>query len=214
MKNKTPLIWIAASAFCVLCLAPAAIEAQSQNSGQSVADAARQAREQKKTAQKPVRVITTEDMKPAADAASAAASGPATSSGNANPANDANGDRAAGTETPGQPAPGASDKAAKGQEAQQLADLRRQLAAAQSDLDLAQKQLAFRQETYYSNPDYVHDKTGKAEVDQMAQDVAGKKQTVDQLKAQVDELQQKAGPPPAQTPPSSDSSTAATPPSR
>jgi len=59
-------------------LLPAASFAQSQDS-ESVADAARRAREQKKTPAKPVKVLTDDDVKPATPASTDTPAAPGTS---------------------------------------------------------------------------------------------------------------------------------------
>jgi hypothetical protein len=168
-------------------LLPAATFAQSQDT-QSVAEAARRAREQKKTAPKPARVITEDDVKPAApDAAPASpASGfPTPSSGGA-----ANPPAADGSKDP-------KDQ----KDSQEVAQLKEQLKQAQSDLDLMQRELALAQDTYFSNPDYVHDTAGKAKLDAQKQQIGDKQEEVARLKARILELQPPqdttATPPPA-----------------
>jgi hypothetical protein len=156
-------------------LLPAATFPQSQDT-QSVAEAARRAREQKKTAPKPARVITEDDVKPAApDAAPASpASGfPSPSSGGA-----ANPSAADGSKDP-------KDQ----KDSQEVAQLKEQLKQAQSDLDLMQRELALAQDTYFSNPDYVHDTAGKAKLDAEKQQIGDKQEEVARLKARILELQ-------------------------
>jgi hypothetical protein len=161
-------------------LSPAAF-AQSQD---SVAEAARRAREKKKTAAKPAKVVTDEtlDVKKG-DVQSAAAEQL----------------RMPGTpETQAQPAPANAPSSAapsekKGAEdeklAKELAALKEQIKQAQSDLDLAQREQALQQDTYFSNPDYVHDTAGKAKLDAIKQLITDKQQELDRLKARLAELQ-------------------------
>jgi predicted RNase H-like nuclease (RuvC/YqgF family) len=187
MNTRTSQILLLSSpVLLVLVLPPAFVSAQSQsNSGQSVAEAARRAREQKKTAVKPVKVITNDDLKPAIPSSpqQTAASAPTISQGAAAqvPAEQA------ATTTP------SADKAEKEKRATELADLKKQLAAAQSDLDLLQRQLALQRDTYYSNPDYVHDTAGKAQLDQLKQQISDKQQAVEELKTRVAALQELVG---------------------
>jgi len=162
-------------------LLPAAAFAQSQD---SVAEAARRAREKKKTAAKPAKVVTDEtlDVKKG-DVQSAAAEQL----------------RMPGTpETQAQPAPAntpssASPSEKKGSEdeklAKELAALKEQIKQAQSDLDLAQREQALQQDTYFSNPDYVHDTAGKAKLDAIKQQITDRRQELDRLKARLAELQ-------------------------
>jgi hypothetical protein len=156
-------------------LLPAAAFAQSQDSD-SVADAARRAREQKKAAAKPAKVITEDDVKPATPGSSEAAPAPGTPSPSAS-----------GEANPGgaSAAPDAKDE----KTAKEIADLKEQIKQAQGDLDLAQRQLALEQDTYQSNPDYVHDTAGKAKVDGFKQQVSEKQQELEHLKTRLAELQ-------------------------
>jgi hypothetical protein len=147
--------------------------AQSQDSpAQSVADAARRAREQKKTAAK----------QPAPTQSPEAAPAPA-----------------------GQPAPAANagDTDQKAKDSAELATLKQQIADAQKDLDLLQRELGLQQDTYFSNPGHSHDLAGKAKLDAMLEQITGKQQAVDALKTQLAALPGSSGSaaPPAPTAP-------------
>jgi len=166
---------------------PATVLAQSQDS-QSVAEAARRAREKKKASEKPANVITNDTLNVnKGDVQSAAAEQL----------------RMPGTPaTPIQPAAGAADssaaqsteKASKEKEiAKELAALKEQIKQAESDLDLAQREQALEQDTYFSNPDYVHDTAGKAKLEALKQQIIDKKQELDKLKAHLAELQASQG---------------------
>jgi hypothetical protein len=158
--------------------------AQSQDSpAQSVADAARRAREQKKTAAKqPAPVITDDTLKPAPTQSPEAAPAPA-----------------------GQPAPAANagDTDQKAKDSAELATLKQQIADAQKDLDLLQRELGLQQDTYFSNPGHSHDLAGKAKLDAMLEQITGKQQAVDALKRQLAALPGSSGSaaPPAPTAP-------------
>jgi DNA repair exonuclease SbcCD ATPase subunit len=172
---------LAVSVVLASALLSAAPFARSQD---SVAEAARRAREKKKTAAKPAKVVTDEtlDVKKG-DVQSAAAEQL----------------RMPGTpETQAQPAPANAPSSAapsekKGAEdeklAKELAALKEQIKQAQSDLDLAQREQALQQDTYFSNPDYVHDTAGKAKLDAIKQLITDKQQELDRLKARLAELQ-------------------------
>ena len=166
---------------------PATVLAQSQDS-QSVAEAARRAREKKKASEKPAKVITNDTLNVnKGDVQSAAAEQL----------------RMPGTPaTPTQPAAGAADssaaqsteKASKEKKiAKELAALKEQIKQAESDLDLAQREQALEQDTYFSNPDYVHDTAGKAKLEALKQQIIDKKQELDKLKAHLVELQASQG---------------------
>jgi hypothetical protein len=175
--------------------------AQSQDSQtDSVAEAARRAREQKKAAgDKPAPVITDDILKPSAPQA------PASSSDQA--AADQKG--AAGDAAK---AEGADDKQS-GQDgdkktAAELADAKQQLADAEKALDLAKRELAVEQDNVYSKPDFQNDTAGLAKIDDLKQQIADKQQAVEDLKAHIADLESKAAAQapaseePPQTPPS------------
>ena len=156
--------------------------AQSQDS-QSVAEAARRAREQKKAPAKPAKIITEDDVKPAAPADQAA---PA-SSGSA-PASSAPAGQAAA------PAGSSATEGPKDEKAsKEAAELKELIKQVQSDLELLQREQSLEQDSYFSNPDYVHDAAGKAKLDATKQRVGDTQQDLDRLKARLAELLQSQG---------------------
>jgi hypothetical protein len=157
-------------------LLPATSFAQSQDT-QSVAEAARRAREQKKTAAKPSKVFTDDDVKPAAPDAAPASGFPAPAPGG--PANP----------PAGAPAAEGSKDPKDQKDSKELADLKEQLKHAQGDLDLMQRELALAQDTYFSNPDFARDTAGKAKLDAQKQQIGDKQEEVARLKARIQELQ-------------------------
>ena len=160
-------------------LLPAAAFAQSPDT-QSVAEAARRARAQKKNSEKPPKVITddTLDVKKS-DVQSAAAEQL----------------RVPGTpETPAQPA--ASAASAPGSQSgsqeekarailKQRVVLKEKIKDAQSDLDLLQREFQLDQDTFYSNPDYANNTSGKAKLDATKQQIADKQHDLERLKAEL-----------------------------
>jgi hypothetical protein len=194
---------LAIAAIFAAAVLPLTALAQSQDSPpQSVADAARRAREQKKAAAKqPAPVITDDTLKPAAPAAQAA-NVPAQSPANApapatQPTADSSGapDASAAPAPTGQPAPAASagDTDRKAKDSAELAALQQQVADAQKGLELLQRELALQQDTYFSKPDHSHDLGGKATLDAMLQQITDKRQAVDALKTQLAALQASSG---------------------
>jgi hypothetical protein len=154
---------------------------------QSVADAARKAREQKKTAAKPSTVITNDTLKPAT---------PGTVQ-NATAATE----RMPGAETTGSPAADATADAAKNAQAAsgsseeeiakkkaKIEALKQEVAEKAKEADLQQRALALANESYYSRPDFSKDPDGKAKLDAMQSDLALKKDELAQLKAKLKEL--------------------------
>ena len=178
---------LAISVVAVSALFSVSAFAQSQD---SVPEAARRAREQKKAAAKPAKVFTEDDVKPAEKPAAESTS-------------------TFGSQTPsptGAPAPQAGSTGAPDAKDEktlkEIAFLKEQIKQAESDLDLLQRQLSLEQDTYLSKADYAHDTTGKAIVDTLKQQVTDKQQEVTRLKAHLAELQP-ASATPAATPPKS-----------
>jgi type I restriction-modification system DNA methylase subunit len=167
-------------------------DVQSQN----IADAARRSREQAKSATKPSKVITDDDLdkkgiKPGqqgltVDAPAQLETQPPTA------------DAVAGAATPASAtadpatAPVASDDP-------EVASLKEQIADAEKDADLGKRELALQQDSYLSNPDHEHDTAGKAKVDGLQQQIADKQQEIDRLKTRLTAAQElhKTPPPPA-----------------
>jgi hypothetical protein len=169
---------VAFSIFLGAALLPAAAFAQSQDS-QSVAEAARRAREQKKTAAKPARVVTDDDVKPASPASSE--STPAASAQAPSAANSPAAQSSAGSSGAQEPKDEKSSK--------EIADLKEEIKQALNDLDVLQRQLSLEQDNYFSQPDYTQDTAGKTKVDGIKQQANDKQQELDRLKARLAELQ-------------------------
>ena len=159
---------------------------QSQDS-QSVAEAARKAREKKKDATKPAKVITDEtlDVKKG-DVQSAVAEEPkiagapdtkaqAVGTLNANPSNAAAKDEK-------------KEKLKK-----QLTDLKEQIKQSLMDLDLLQRENRLDQDAYYSQPNYRSDTAGKQKLDDEKQQISNKQDEVARLKAKLADLQREMG---------------------
>jgi len=161
-------------------LLPAAAFAQSQDS-QSVAEAARKARAQKKNTEKAPKVITDEtlDVKKG-DVQNATAEQPRMPGSPEAPA------QPAAAAAPGTPAsPAAKDQ----KESKEVADLKVKIKRAQDDLDLLQREQSLENDRYYSQTDYAQDTAGKAKLDDLKQQVTDKQQELERLKARLAELQ-------------------------
>jgi hypothetical protein len=161
---------LALPAVLAATLIPAAVRAQSENS-QSVAEAARRAREQKKAAAKPAKVVTEDDMKPASSDATA---------GSATSAQPGTAAQPSSTGAQGPRNPAEAEKAAKDRAA-----LKEQIKQTESDLDLLQRELRLDQDSFYSNPNSASDTAGKAKLDALKQQISDKQQDLDRLKAQL-----------------------------
>jgi len=158
-------------------LLPAVAFAQSQDT-QSVAEAARRARAQKKNSEKPTKVITDENLNvKKGDVQSAAAEQL----------------RIPGSpETPAQPAGGAANAPAQSSKTSSEDDARKERAALKekmketlSDLDLLQREYQLDQDSFYSSPDYAKNTAGKQKLDALKQQISDKHQELEQLRAKL-----------------------------
>jgi len=172
-----------------LALLPTRAWPQSQDP-QSVAEAARRAREKKKDAAKPKTVITDEtldvkkgDVQSATAEEAKVAGAPETNASNpsAAPNNNSTGSTAA-------PDAKKDEKLKK-----ELAALQEQLKIALTDLDLLRRENRLDQDTYYSKPNYGADTAGKQKLDDETQRIADKQQEVENLKTKVADLEKEIG---------------------
>lgn len=156
---------------------------QSQDS-QSVAEAARKAREKKKDAAKPAKVITDEtlDVKKG-DVQSAVAEEPQIPG-----APDTKAPAA-----PGVPANAAAKDEKKEKLKKELTELKEQVKQALMDLDLLQRENRLDQDAYYSQPNYGSDTAGKQKLDDEKQQISDKQAEVARLKAKLADLQREMG---------------------
>ena len=159
---------------------------QSQDS-QSVAEAARKAREKKKDAIKPAKVITDEtlDVKKG-DVQSAVAEEPKIPG-----APDAKAQTVPGT--PGAPVNSASKDEKKERLKKELTDLKEQVKQSLMDLDLLQRENRLDQDAYFSQPNYGSDTAGKQKLDDEKQQISDKQQEVARLKAKLADLLRELG---------------------
>ena len=189
----------------IAALMPIAASGQSQDSQtQSVAEAARKAREQKKASAKPVPVITEDNLKPptpAEKAVEAAADVQAA----ANPAAPADAAKPGSKSDAAQGAQKADDEAKKKKAKAELDGLKEQLATAKKSLDLLQRELALDQDTFLSNPYHDRDTAGHAKLDGIKQQISDKQQEVDVLKTRIAALVELLGTEATTTPASSPS---------
>ncbi len=178
MMRRTTLR-LALPVVLAFAMLPAAALAQSQDSP-SVAEAARRARAQKKNSDKPAKVITDENLNVKEGDVQSAAAGQLRMPGS--------------PETQAKPAAGAQvAPAAEGPKkasedervAKERAALKAQIKETLTDLDLLHRERTLEQDTYFSNPDYVHDTAGKAKLDALKQQESDKQEELDRLKARL-----------------------------
>lgn len=157
---------------------------QSQDS-QSVAEAARKAREKKKdAANKPAKVITDEtlDVKKG-DVQSAVAEEPQI----------AGAPDTKNQTTPGVPANAVAKDDKKERLKKELTDLKEQVKQSLMDLDLLQRENRLDQDAYYSQVNYGSDTAGKQKLDDEKQQISNKQDEVARLKAKLADLQREMG---------------------
>jgi hypothetical protein len=189
--GKTRCVMTLATVFSAAFLYSGVVLAQDAPppQSQSVADAARQAREAKKNAAKPTKVISDDDIdtrnvKPGAEGLNVGS----------RPKSDSQPPNAAAVSaveaTDAASAAAETNPSAKAGDDPEIAKVKEQVAEATRQLDLLQRGLALDQDSYYSKPDFASDKGGKTKLEAEQQLISDKQQEVDQLKAHLAELQE------------------------
>jgi hypothetical protein len=163
---------------------------------QSVAEAARRAREDKKTAPKPStkssKVITDDDLSSTAKSAQGVNVG-APAKLETQPPSEA---AVAATEAADQAADSGKADVKKGDDPE-VTRVKEQVAKVSKELDLLQRELSLDQDTFYSNTDYVHDKAGQTKLANQQQQINVKQEELSGLKAHLQELEARKKPAPA-----------------
>jgi hypothetical protein len=188
-RNKSFCLLVMAIAACgsLVSAVPrrASTSEQDQSQNESVAEAARKARDKKKAATKSPKVITDDDLD-----RSTFKPGQLNVVGPPEPETQPPGEaavaQAAGTDEASENE--GAKKAAE--EDAQIARLKLQLTQAEKDLDLAQRELALDQDAYLSKPDYANDTAGKAKLDSERQNISDKQQEIEKLKTQLVALEE------------------------
>ena len=177
----------------VAALLPVAFS-ESQDS-QSVAEAARRAREKKKDAAKPGKVITDETLEVKKGDVQSAVAEEAKIAG----APDRSHPPQNAASNP--PAPDAQAQAAKDEKVKkELTAAKERLKQALVDLDLLQRENRLDQDAYYAKPNYGSDTAGKQKLDAEQQQISSKRADVEGLKAKVRDLEKSAGESPSSQP--------------
>jgi hypothetical protein len=159
----------------------------SQGATDPVADAARKAREQKKTEPKPKKVYSNDDFgggTAAPATAPATASTAATTTPKDNPSADAAADKGA-----------ASDKAAEAPNNEEtwrkrFKEARAKLTQAEQELDILQREQQKAQVQYYGDPQKaLSEQYTRKDVSEKETKIAAKKQEIEQMKQQISDLE-------------------------
>jgi hypothetical protein len=209
MPFSVPTRMVLAILLAQVCsLAEARAQAQdgvAQNSaGQStpaasVADAAKQAREQKKNATSAAKVITDDDLDPkGVKPGSEGLTVPAPPQLETQPPSAGAVASAETADDKSQKSP--TEDPLKKSDPAKVAALKEELARAEEDLKLVQRESQLEQDTVFSNPDYQHDTAGKAKLAELQQAIGDKQGLVEELKARLTALQESLGQQPAEPP--------------
>lgn len=151
-------------------------DSQAQDN-QSVADAARQSRDQKKAAAKPAKVVTDDDLDRPLE--------PGLNVGAPPKLED---------QPPSPTAVTAIENKEKAVEAKiekekkvnpEIGRLKEEILHVQQELDLVQREFALDQDAYYSKPDYAGDPGGKQKLDAEQAQITEKQQQLEELKQQL-----------------------------
>lgn len=198
--------WLATLTLCSgVCLAAAPAFAQqdqsqsnnSQQTGDSLADAARKAREQQKTQPKPKKVFTDDDVKPATRADEQAAtqasqptdqnqsgSGEQTQAGASDQNQSAGGDKAQSGQAGAQKEDPASAWKRK------FAEQRAKIATAEKELDVLQREEQKAEVQYYPDPQKaLQEQYTRQDINDKLAKIDAKKKEIADLKQQLDDLE-------------------------
>lgn len=190
---------IARLGIAMLLMMPAGIAAAQQPQPQSLADAARRSREQKKDQAKPARFWDNDSIPTTPGAVSVVGDA------NASSAPAATDDKAAGSTAAGAvagsgavaAAPGNADAGKNSNAAEaELNAAKEHLKQVTADLDLLTRQNDLDKRTYYGKPDYSKDTDGAENLRVEQNQIEAKKLEVADAQKKVDEAQAKLGPPP------------------
>jgi len=166
-------------------------QSSSQQTGDPVADAARKAREekQKKDAQKPKKVYTDDDIKPAAPDKPEIQNATAAGATSGTDASTAGGAQAANAQKPGdanQKEDPNSEKAWR----KRFAGQHEKIAKAEKELDLLQRELQKSSVQYYADPQKaMKEQNSRSEINDKTTKIEAKKQELAQLRQQLDDME-------------------------
>lgn len=172
--------------------------AVAQDSNESVAEAAKKAREHKKES-KPVRTFTNDDLPKAPESQAAPQPASGTDGSVSGSAADAAGKKDQAATGKDQKDEQKTDKKSetenldtkKSEAEAELESAKKDLKQAAGELDVMKRKLALDSDSYYAKTDFASDTDGKAALDAEGQQITDKKDAVEKLKARVAELQAK-----------------------
>jgi hypothetical protein len=183
IRKFLPVVTLAA-AIAYPCTASALPQEPSQASGDSVADAARKAREQKKIAPKAKRVVTEDDIapRPAMAATPPAAQGETPAPGTAD---------GAATPKTGDVAEAKEDPNSEAAWRKRFAAQHKRIADAQLELDVLQRELQKAGVQYYSDPQKaLKEQYSRQEINDKNDKIEAKKKEIAALNQQLSNMEE------------------------
>jgi hypothetical protein len=193
----TTIVLTGGMAAAVAVILPGRAQAQdpAQNTGDSVADAARKSRENKKNAPKGTKVYTDDEVSPtpapgaSAQAAAPAADGSAAASGDA-PAASGNGTAGASDPKNPQGSAGTTDKADEKAWRKRFQAQRDKIAFAEKELDVLQREQDKAQVQYYPDPQKaLSEGYTRKDINDKDVKIAAKKDEIAKLKQGLDDME-------------------------
>jgi hypothetical protein len=175
------ILWRISALSALLSVAAFTAPAQQNSTGDPVADAARKARAEQKTAPKPKKVFTNDDIPSAAPPPAPAA----TDATNKNPT------QAKGEDKSDQKAPDPEDNPkTQAYWTKRASKLHAKLAAAEQELDVLQRELNKDDLQYYPDPQKaLMQQYSRSDINEKTAKVAAKKADIESLKQQIADLE-------------------------
>jgi hypothetical protein len=198
MNRLTTTMLLAGMAAAFALFSPVFTHAQDagqSSSGDSIADAARKARENKKNATKPAKVYTDEDVSPTPAPATTPQSTEGAASGTPAPAADAqagSADAAAGTADGKTPQAGAATAGKNDEKSwrERFQKQRDSIARAEKELDVLQREEEKAQVQYYPDPQKaLSEQFSRKDINEKDTKIAAKKDEIAKLKQGLDDLE-------------------------
>jgi hypothetical protein len=203
MRNRLSSMWLMplGGVLLLACAGhPCPAKAQPQDSQtqqeQSVADAARRNREQKKNAAKQSKIISNEDLdleyfRPGLEGYNFGAPSVFNTAASSTVAMAADGADQSAASTNKEAQPKGKDSVEADAQDAEITKLKEQIAKAEEQLKRQQRDFALEQDTVYSNPNYTDLQTGKAKLESEQQLINEMQAEIEVLKANLTVLQER-----------------------
>ena len=167
---------------------PASQDAQAPAPTDSLAAAAKQAREAKKDQPKPARVWNDDTIPKSNAAISVVGQTPADNDSAAGAPGDASAAPAAANGSAGAGGGAAGGAGSRAALESAIANAKEKLATVKVDLDLLQRTYTLDSQMYYIKPDYASDTDGAAKLKDEQDQIAAKQQEMDDVQKKIDDL--------------------------